>query len=455
MRQARRPFRIFDTRQRKRHVYFRFCGVSFFRIKQAGYPRIQLDDPALPLDLSSVDAAIAHVVEADHSALKNCHLAQSPINERVAFLATELYDTGGHTECLKNIVSALHGVYDMGLFLSRVETTVERSANKFPYIKQRCHTCSGVEFQGWQFSRSAIRLYNQIVQFRPKAILVLMHMDDSLAAAVLHLIRTRTAIRILYFNHGSHYPALGFSFSHVSLECMVSTERVTREERHFSNCVRVPLPSGFASDSPVYTTEVLRHWREKMGLSEGRLCTVSGGAAYKFFSGSQSVHLEMIRNLLLSREDFEHLWITDLNDEQRDVVQRVFSAHPHLLSRLKITPLTPDYLPLFSLADVFIDSFPVGAALTHIDLMRLKVPMVVKINRDNPKFSFHEYMPADYPYMTDSVQELERHIDALLADPLLRHEIAESNHAFYLSHYEGHAVRERFRSVIERECGQN
>ena len=112
--------------------------------------------------------------------------------------------------------------------------------------------------------------------------------------------------------------------------------------------------------------------------------------------------------------------------------------------------MTSEYEILFAMADVFIDSFPVGAALTQIELMRLKIPSVVKINTKNPSMSFHEYMPSDYEYMSDKENEIIQFVNMLLDNPTLRKKASQKSHEYYLSKYEGTKNQKIYNSFLKK-----
>ena len=84
-----------------------------------------------------------------------------------------------------------------------------------------------------------------------------------------------------------------------------------------------------------------------------------------------------------------------------------------------------------------------------IDLMRLKVPYVVKINCENAHWSFHEYQRTDYPYMFEKNDDLLKGIETLLTDKQECARIIEMNYRHYLETFEGNAVKKRLCEIID------
>ena len=139
--------------------------------------------------------------------------------------------------------------------------------------------------------------------------------------------------------------------------------------------------------------------------------------------------------------------MTKLKKNEIKIFNEIFKDE-NTKKQIIFTPLSPDYEKFFQVADLFIDSFPVSSALTQIDLMRLKVPTVVKINKDKPEWSFHEYMPIDYKYMFENVQDMKNGIFDLIENKSKREEIIKSNYEFWLKTYESNRIKQKYIQFI-------
>ena len=211
----------------------------------------------------------------------------------------------------------------------------------------------------------------------------------------------------------------------------------------------VGLQSLNKNDTVYFADEKKLSEKTKLGVNSGELVTMSGGSSYKFFDENGSEYFEMIKRLLQKEPLLKHIVISEFNSEQKAVIDRIFALNAEAKKRLIFVPYRPDFDILFQCADVFIDSFPVSSALTQIDLMRNKIASVVKINRDKPEFSFHEYQMPDYPYMFEDVKDMEKAICELLYDENKRKEIIEKNYRYWLSTYESSVVRDKYVEIIE------
>jgi hypothetical protein len=81
--------------------------------------------------------------------------------------------------------------------------------------------------------------------------------------------------------------------------------------------------------------------------------------------------------------------------------------------------------------------------------MSLKIPFVSMINRENIIQSFNEYMPKDYPYVFENLEDLEQGVHKLFLDKDERNRIAEMNYEHFLNFFEGKKVTEKILSLVD------
>lgn len=365
---------------------------------------------------------------------------------KIAYLATELYNTGGHTKCLESQIKSLFLDYTQCLFFSKITSSIN-NAEKIIKNIGKYSSVEGVDENYLFFEKEVYNLYKKIINFGAKTLFVYIHPDDILGTAVLSLIKRTSTINIIFFNHASHYPNLGMSFADLILEGTPSTEKITHEQRNIKNTAIIGLQSKKQNETKYLTDEEKRHIRNTLKINKDEELTMSGGASYKFFEEDKSEYFQMIKEILSERKNLKHIVITNLNKLQIKIINEIFKNSEEK-SRLIFLPLSDDYEKYFQIADLFIDSFPVSSALTQIDLMRLKVATVVKINTQNPEFSFHEYMPQNYPYMYKTSKEMKQGIIELLNNKQKRSEISKSNYDFWLNTYEEEIVKDKYINFI-------
>lgn len=362
---------------------------------------------------------------------------------KYGFFASELYKTGGHTPCLVNLATSLAEKQQNPLFLSRLNTCYKNAPDIMNTLELTCNVygISNYELKD---------LYNQIIENCPEIAFVYIHPDDVVFASVMYLLKKHTPIKLIYFNHSSHFPNLGMNFVDLILEGMPATQNITKEKRKLSITTKIiGLQSIGANETKYCDGKEIENKRRELGVDKNELLTVSGGTSYKFFDEKASKYFEMIKELLVEKQNLKHLIITNLSDKQKEIVDKILKNEKEAYSRLIFHKITPDFELLFQCADVFIDSFPVSSALTQVDLMRLKVASVVKINKDVPELSFHEYQMENYPYMFEDIQDMKNGIIELLDDEQKRKETIAKNYDFWLKNYEKKVVKDKYLRIVE------
>lgn len=396
----------------------------------------------LQFDTNEVDAMIEKLANSIYFFYRFRFFEENKIINKFAFCASLLYDVGGHTACLYSLADSLYSINKkrIPLFLSSKEKCYSLSALTMNKLEKFVKT-DGINFDAKFYVKDVFLLYNKIVSELPEYLFVFIHPDDIVFSLVLFLLKKTTPIKLIFFNHASHYPSLGMSFSHFIWEPLPSTLKTTRDCRHITVKSRVMgLPSGRKENYRKIHEDGFSIIRSSLGLENENFLTMSGGASYKFFDGVHSEYFLMVRKVLSLEPKLFHVILSNFSDKQMNIINDIFKNNSELKKRLIIIPLRPDFEPFFRSADVFVDSFPVSSALTQLDLMKNRTASVVKVNTDNPEKSFHEYLPKDYPYMFETVEGMIGGILLLLNNPLERKKAIDMNYQHWLENYESDAI---------------
>lgn len=378
--------------------------------------------------------------------------SQSHYKYDIAFFASLLYPVGGHTKCLVNLFDSLHEKRKLACFLSNLTQSYKFSGEICNKIKEK-GDMYGIDCNINAIADNIENLYNKIISTPPRIAIVYIHPDDIVFASVLSLLHKYSNIRILYFNHASHFPCLGMTFSNLVLDCLPSALEITRRKRKISHSQLISIQSTSQKDIIFYPESALNEIKKKLGIPLDSFITMSGGSSYKFFNHEKSIYFSMIKDILTNEKNLYHVMISDLSKKQINIINKIFSTSstPNIKERLIIHPLTPNYEKLFQCADVFIDSFPVSSAMTQVDLMKNKVATVVKCNFDSPEYSFHEYLPPNYEYLCSTTEEMKKSIFYLLYNKDKRQLVIEKNYMYWLENYERDHVRDKWIKIIDGE----
>ncbi len=428
---------LFKISKNKKGVGIYILGICTWLIKNNITRLAERINNNSDFDMKNFDDDISKLITTPTTKLSGFS------ENKIAYLATELYETGGHTKCIKSLIKSMANDYNQCLFITRLDITNNNAKKEIKAI-EKFSKIDGANENYLFFNKQVFLLYNKIVNFGAKTLFVFIHPDDITATAVISLIKKTTNIKIIFFNHASHYPCLGMTFSDLILEGMPSTLKITNEKRHLYNTKIIGLQSLEEGETKYYSKEELTKVREDFRIRENELMTISGGDIYKFFEESSSEYFEMIKELLQNKQNLKHIIMINLDKRHEQIIDNIFSDSEEERKRLIITPLSKDYEKFFQAADLYIDSFPVSSALTQIDLMRLKVASIVKINKEKPEWSFHEYMPPNYPYMFESVEDFKNGIIDLLDNPQKREALINENYNYWLNTYESNCVKQKY-----------
>jgi hypothetical protein len=358
--------------------------------------------------------------------------------DNVAFFATVLYDYGGHSVLIRNILRNISKNINTKLFLTRKKQSMKIAKRRTHEIAA-CSEIDGVDFYFINEKKLVRQMFNKIMAFSPKTVFAFINMNDVFAVAVLALLKKHTDIKILFMNFAAHHPSLGMSFADLILEMSPANAFVTQKYRGFANiCV-----TWLVGENEEHINEI----KTELNIPENHLCSMTGCASYKLLNGNSSPFLEMIYRLLKRNKNLCHVLITDLNGKLKRIIDSIFEDS-ETRKRLIVLNFVSDYKPLFKNADIFIDTFPISNDLTMIDLMSLKIPFVFMINRENIAQSFNEFAPPEYPYAFDNVVDFERGAEKLLFDKQEQNKIAKINYEHFLRFFEGKKATQRILDLI-------
>jgi hypothetical protein len=370
-------------------------------------------------------------------------------SENIAFFATEFYEQGGHAVLIRNILQNIPENYNTELFLTKKNKSMKDAKKRIEEITSYTKI-DGINFSFMHEKKLLRQMFDKIISFSPKVIIVFMHMNDAFAAAILALLKKHTNIKILFVNFAAHHPSLGMSFADLILELSPYNAFVTQKYRGLANTHIIWLAGESEKNLPTFSEEQIRETKTRIGIPKNCFCSMTGCAAYKLYSGKKSEFLELIRRLLEEHENLCHVLITNLTDELKQIIDSIFQ-NSKTRNRLLILNFVANYKPIFKCADLFIDSFPISNDLTMIDLMSLKIPFVSMINRKNIIQSFNEYMPKNYPYVFENLKDFEQGVCKLFLDKAERNRIAEMNYEHFLNFFEGKKVTEKILKLTNRD----
>jgi hypothetical protein len=304
------------------------------------------------LDALMEDAAKAFVPAAMHP-------AAGPI---VVHVATEVYETGGHTRVLEDIARALPE-YRHVLILTDIMENYRAGRLVLGFLKGRFDTIKleVIFLQETTLAQKALELAAHIARLAPQAVALLGHHFDTIANAG---VSGHSAPRVLYIHHCDFSPALGATrgdYIHVdvtpSCHAMCKTVRAS--------------PSVFLGLS-VEDRGVVEFSARKS------LVGVTCGGPHKYAGRNEFSYAELLAALFANGiENIIH--IGAMSPEQMNQIQKEIDALGQDAGRVIFQGNTPSLTD--SLQEImpgfFLCSFPTGGGKAMLEAMSVGLPLLI------------------------------------------------------------------------------
>ena len=373
----------------------------------------------------------------------------------LGILTTELYDAGGHTPCCINFIKSFCSDYRIEFFISRKAKSIKNlNKSKIDSIEY-CVAINGSSASRYDFIKNAQDIYNHFILTDVNTIVLFINQNDFAAVLALRWLKRLTAIRVIMFNLADHQPVVGMSQADKILDFREPGVLLTRQQRGYNNNVLVDLQSYAKHDLPEIAPCEVSAQRLEFGVNAEQCLSLTGCNAIKLFETDSSPYFEMIRDILIENPEHKHVVVASFKADHAALIEAIFAKNRQARQRLIIIPPTHKFDLLLQSADFFIDSFPQGSALTHIDCMRNKTATIVKANSQDPFKSFEDYLPKDYPFVAYTVDEMKQQIQQLILDKDCRETTSEMLYDYFLQRFEGGVVKNIYRKIIEENTITN
>lgn len=438
---------ILSERVKGNRLQYRFLGMPFYSKTSRIASLISRVKEMASFDSRALDAEIADYF-ADIPVL-SC--AESTDPNRVAILTTKLRDRGGGDMRMMSDIAKLLSPERTVRFYATDLPRSKKAGRRLYFQFSREYSVFGTSTYPSAIKDEVKELVDDIVRFNPKVILCFIRPTDVWGAGILAVLKRATNIKVVYYAHAGERPNIGVSFGDLLPQALLPMTRLCAVERHANRCLTSAsvLTSGAKDNAHVYTDAEKAAVRTEFGIKSGCLFSLSGGEATKFFdSCSESEYFRTIRRLLERNSDVQHMVLADFSQKQLKVIEEIFSDSD-VRNRLLLHSRTNRYEELFAAADVFLDSFPMSGAYTMLDLMRLGVPYVVKINASDPTRSFQDYQDPNYPYMFADANDYLMGAERLLRDVSERKLAIDMNRRHYEKTFAAKPCRDILNKIID------
>lgn len=342
--------------------------------------------------------------------------AAAPSRPCDLYIASDLYDNGGHTALIGDFIRSAPGrrpvlaVTNLANQPGGFPETILRRVALEPSQVEVCQSTSLAEKFGW--------LIQVVDRLRPDRIFLFNHHQDSIAIAAC---QAENARRIVFVHHSDRVPSVGaFLASAVHLDvtpyCFHCCRQQARLSHRFVPLVAVdegprqPAKGSLHGTVRDYARKLRDTAAEFLKLAkEPRLPglrTAAAGSPHKFLEDYDPNYFDVIAAILMLTKG-EHLHIGDLPEGDLVRVRTMLTACNVDPARFVYIPYVPSVWRAMSdhEIDLYIGSFSTRGARTSVEVMGSGTPAVWHVTR--PATLFHDtHMKYDGAATWQTTEEL-------------------------------------------------
>lgn len=366
----------------------------------------------------------------------------------ILILNSEINDVGGHTEVALRFTNQFKDDFKITFLLTGLGKTSSNTAPvKSKIIKN--NVANFVEFTNEITDEKKIfYIYNLIFQEKITNVIVNIHNQDCVSTAVLGLIKKYTNINVIFWNHSDHYYTLGTEFADIIITRCKNGKALAQNIKDKTNVVDIPFLES-SNEICLFPDEEIDREKQKLGIKKDNFITISACSPSKIFSDKKQSYLKWIKKLLIKNPKMVHIIISKINKKENRIMENIIGNDKEISDRLIFLDYTPNFYFYVQLADLYIDSFPQGGALTLVDFIKHGKPTVIKINQEKSIQSFENYLYSDYEYACNTSDEMFEKTCKLINDKEEYHRISHKVREFYLDRYNINNVRKEHLKLIK------
>ena len=361
----------------------------------------------------------------------------SNYSPKILILNSEIYDAGGHTECALRYIKTFNNDYPIYFYLTNVFC---RNSDIGAPVKSQIIKENVKEYYessaDKRIDERIIELYKYILANKITTINVNIHENDVTACAILYLIKKYTNINIIFWNHADHFYSLGTNFADKILTRCKNGKPITPYLYKQNNALFLPFLI------PEYKKEINDNLREELNIPNNAIITLTGCGIHKL--GTR--YFELIKQILDNNKNIYHVWVGNADEK---IKTKLYKKYKLDSNRFIIKNITPDFNSYITMCDFYVDSFPQGSALTLIDCIQMKKPVVIKINKQNKFKSFEEYLYKNYELAASDEKEMLSMILKLAEDKTFYNQMQEKVYNHFQNTYSAKTTKSLYEELIK------
>ena len=336
--------------------------------------------------------------------------------KRIAHIASFLSDIGGHPEVLKQWIGLLsENIGEQTLYI----TSVPNVPSVYPYLKNFLQS-KGVEVHELSYNHRYIERIKELIrlltQESPDFLILYIHPNDVVVVPALCALSSKPPT--IFFNHADHVFWLGRNIIDYLIEWREEGAKYSKKFRKINRSYVIPLTTDIKPQKVP---------KESFGIPENSTLSISIGSFYKVLGDPELDYFRTIEGILKQFPNHYHMLVTT----SPSIVKNHLTSDKDIRRRFIITGPIAKVEPVYGVADLLIETFPIAGGMVRVEAMACKLPIVAFHNRKSPLFSETDALPADYPFVAFTKDEIVEYSSKLLENPMLRKNVGEELYSRY------------------------
>lgn len=346
---------------------------------------------------------------------------------KVCILASQLYDTGGHTRLIEDIVASQSPFFDIDIVLTNLKDGQgPLKREKVVWPNQRVHTAST-----GSMVEKARSVHDLVAKLDPDVILNMAHPYDVIAYGFMMREKAR---RWLFVVHSDHTFSL--------LPNPKSADLIVVTEPCGSNFTAQGIPHiklNLASDR-----ETLVHYEPYSSPVSDGLLTMSVGPQHKFYTRGSMRYADVLI-ARFTATDGKHVHVGYLPDDYMDEMRSVLEPLG-FMNRFLCVGFVPSVHQIIHdlQVDLLIGSYPVGGGKAPVEAMAAGCPIC---QCDDGRWGNGEPMIYPEAFRWKDTQELESIIASIDTEKLLDQRV------FSRTYYDNNHSMKLFAETLREAIG--
>lgn len=350
--------------------------------------------------------------------------------KRIAYIASSLYDIGGHSEVLRQWVSLLSEDNDIDTQMLYITNSTVR----YPRIKEilqsrrvKIHELSPTN----TYVDRIKELINLLEKDLPDFVILFIHPNDVIAISALTALPHKPTT--IFFNHADHVFWLGRCIIDYLIEFRKKGSEYSQKFRKIENSYVIPL-----------TTDIKPKQAPKksFNIPENSTLSISIGGFYKVLLDPKINYFETIEKILKRFPNHYHIFVTT----PPKTFEQYLTSDPDIRKRFIITGPFSDLSPIYGIADLLIETFPYAGGTVLVEAMACKLPVVSYDNKRYP--TDIEGLPSNYPFVASTEDEVINCSSLLIKESILRRKMGEKLYNHYRQNIAPEKVHELLRNIL-------